>query len=296
MARSRKRKAIKPVSKAVPPATQTASGDKSESMVAASPLSPVSPDSQGSISQGSEADLPPSRRIQGAKGDAAPKQSSSDPRLVTVKAFASPAKSGMSVATGVGGMVLTLILGLYIGSLLPGIFMKEAADTLPQSSPPSANTQGESSPLPSELQQRLNNAEKLAAADPGSAPDWINLGNAYFDAHEPQKAIHAYEHALSLAPKNPDVLTDLGIMYREIGEFEKALECFRKATAVEENHQPAMFNMGVVLAYDLQRHKEAIEIWERLLRINPQAQTPDGKSISEIIRELPKKNAMPQGK
>lgn len=198
-------------------------------------------------------------------------------------------KSGISVATAVSGMFLTLALGLYLGSLLPGLFMNNeggnALSPQPQPAAPAQMPDGGAAIAP-KLRQSVADLEKRAAANPASAPDWINLGNIYFDAHQPQKAIGAYEHALSLAPENPDVLTDLGIMYREIGRYDKAVECFRKAVAIDPGHQNALFNAGVVLFNDMKLKAEAAAMWEQLLSVNPQAHAPNGIPLSEMIKEL----------
>lgn len=189
----------------------------------------------------------------------------------------------VSLATCIGGMLLSLALGLYLGTLLPGILGQKEEDAAP---PPVAEPVAEEPALEPELKQAVADLEKRAAANPQSAPDWINLGNVYFDARMPHAAITAYEHALKLAPQNADVLTDLGIMYRETGEYEKAVTAFRKACEVDPGHQNAMFNEGVVLATDLHRPEEARIAWRRLLQINPGAVAPNGESLGEMISKL----------
>lgn len=196
----------------------------------------------------------------------------------------------VSVAICAGGMFLTLVLGLYLGTLLPGIVSAPERQAPRQEAEapgpvPAAPDQapGEIDP---QLKRMLADQEKRAAANPDSAPDWINLGNAYFDAGMPRQAIKAYERALALAPRNADVLTDLGIMYRETGDFNKALETFRKATDVDPAHQNAIFNEGVVLSSDLHRNAEAAAAWRRLLEINPGAKAPNGAPLGDMIRQL----------
>lgn len=185
-------------------------------------------------------------------------------------------------STCVAGMFLTLILGIYIGTLLPGVF--EGQEQVVQQPVPAQPA--EPAQMDSALKRSIAEAEKKAAANPDSAPEWIHLGNLYFDAHMPERAITAYEHSLALAPKNPDVLVDLGIMYREVGQFEKAVEHFRRASAIEPGHQNAMLNEGIVLSNDLHRKEEAIAAWERLLQFNPSARAVNGMPVSEMIKQL----------
>lgn len=194
--------------------------------------------------------------------------------------------TGISPATCIAGMFLTLVLGLYLGTLLPGVINDIQEETPPQTATLASPPPPETAKLDPELAKLVTELEKKATANPNSAPDWINLGNIYFDALLPQKAIPAYEHALLLAPRNADVLTDLGIMYREAGQYHKALECFQNAVGINPRHENAMYNEGVVLSVDLKRKDEAIAAWERLLNINPQAHAPNGKPLAEMIRQL----------
>lgn len=205
----------------------------------------------------------------------------------TGQAAGAPAakRKGVPVSTCIAGMFLTLVLGLYLGSLMPGMLQKP--DRPVTAAMPAAPAQEMIDAAPNqELERMIAELEKKAAANPQSAPDWINLANIYFDAMRPALAVKAYEHALALAPDNADVLTDLGIMYRETGQFEKAVDSFRKAIEINPGHENAMFNQGVVLATDLKRNAEAAAIWKKLLDINPQARAPDGKYLKDMVGNL----------
>lgn len=137
-------------------------------------------------------------------------------------------------------------------------------------------------------QRHIAHLEQALQQQPNDAARWTELGNAYFDTRQPLKAIVAYERSLRLQPDNPDVWTDLGIMYRESGQYEKALECFDTAINRKHDHEPALFNKGVVLLFDLHRHADARAAWQRLLGINPGATAPDGTSLRDLIRKCDK--------
>ena len=202
-------------------------------------------------------------------------------------AHESAGKAGVRVSTCIAGMFLALILGLYLGAMLPQI-MQELAGKQPDAKSvpvPSQNPASQAEPGDS-LARIIAGLEEKLKHSPNNADDWITLGNAYFDAGRPPFAISAYEHALALRPDNADVLTDLGIMYRESGRFDKALECFRRAITINPVHQNAMYNEGVVLAMDLDKKEDAERAWTRLLEINPQAKAPDGRSLREMIKNL----------
>lgn len=205
------------------------------------------------------------------------------------------------LSTCMAGMALTLVLGLYLGTLLPGVLrdMRGAVASPPSVADgevPRVPAGGEGRPvaapepsaqdLPPELAARLAALESAVRKEPDSAGNWAELGNLFFDAGRVREAINAYERSLALAPGNADVLTDLGVMYRESREPQTAVDCFRKALAADPRHENALFNVGVVLYTDLGRRDEALAAWRRLLGVNPQARAPDGRPVSEMVRRL----------
>jgi lipoprotein NlpI len=114
-------------------------------------------------------------------------------------------------------------------------------------------------------EQRIAIAKQLVAQNPKDVQAWISLGNDYFDSKQQQAAIDAYAKALELDPKNPDVLTDQGVMYRDLGQYDKALANFLKANQVAPTHMQSLFNAGVVYAYDLKDSKRAEETWLKVI-------------------------------
>ena len=204
-------------------------------------------------------------------------------------------------STFIMGVALALVLGLYVGSLVPSMLHGSAQQPMspqqaaaPAAQAPASQAPDGARPAPQanmpqmtpELSARIGELEKSLLDNPRDASRWISLGNLYFDTGQAQKAASAYERALSIAPDNALVLTDLGIMQRELGQFDKAVASFRKASALKPDLENAMFNEGVVLYYDLKRKDEAEIAWKRLLKVNPGARAPDGKPVSELIQHL----------
>ena len=107
--------------------------------------------------------------------------------------------------------------------------------------------------------------------DPGDVKSWIALGNEYFDSGQRAKAIDAYGRALELQPNNPDVLTDQGVMYRELGVYDKAIANFKKASTIDPKHVQSMLNLGVLYAQDLKDYDKAAESWQRILAVAPES-------------------------
>jgi cytochrome c-type biogenesis protein CcmH/NrfG len=169
------------------------------------------------------------------------------------------------------GLAVGLVLGLFIGyqagsshGAAPTAMM--APPSMPQQMPPQA-------PGPDvELQGRIAMNQSIVARDPRNVQAWIQLGNDFFDTHQAQKAIEAYGRALELRPDDPNVLTDQGVMYRTLGQFDKAIVNFQKANRADPKHVQSLYNMGVVYANDLKDPKKAIDAWNKVIQVAPQSE------------------------
>ncbi|WP_051202671.1 tetratricopeptide repeat protein [Desulfovibrio aminophilus] len=180
-----------------------------------------------------------------------------------------------------------LLVGFYAGTVFVDAYRADKAGSAPtaQTQTPAARAEDESHEAE---RARITILERQVAAKPDDLAAWIELGNLAFDTHQPNKAAPAYEAALKLDPRNPDVWTDLGIMYRDLGRFRDAVTAFDKAVALDPGHDNARFNKGVVLLHDLKDRDGALEAWEGLVRVNPLAQTPDGRPLVDVIAETRK--------
>jgi cytochrome c-type biogenesis protein CcmH/NrfG len=176
------------------------------------------------------------------------------------------------------------ILGLVVGLLL-GVFIGyQAGSTVGHGAgPPSSSVpvMPGAQPMPQGVmppggdvdhQRRIAQFQSIVARDPKNVQAWIQLGNDYFDTQQAQKAIEAYGRALELKPNDPNVLTDQGVMYRALGQFEKAIANFEKANGADPKHVQSLFNMGVVYASDLRQPKKAIDAWTRVIQVAPQSE------------------------
>ncbi len=139
------------------------------------------------------------------------------------------------------------------------------------------------------MEQSMVNAilqtEEQLAKEPNNAAAWQRLGDLYYDTAQPEKSIAAYEKSLAINSDNPNALVDCGVMYREVKNFDKALENFQRAISIDPKHEVAHFNSGVVLIHDLNRKEEGLAMWNKLLQINPSAKAPSGMPLAELIKE-----------
>lgn len=164
-----------------------------------------------------------------------------------------------------------LAVGLLLGSLA-GFFAAHAL----QSGAPTTTIAAPINPPPAtpptphlDIQAHLFAAEQAVQKDPKNLAAWIQLGNGYFDSHKPQQAVEAYAKALLLDPDNADVLTDQGVMYRELKAYDKAIANWERAQKLDPRHLQSLYNLGIVYAYDLQQPAKARTAWSKVVELAP---------------------------
>lgn len=154
-----------------------------------------------------------------------------------------------------------------------------AGDT-PSGAAPAAGTGG--GPPMAEIQRLREYVEK----NPNDADAVLLLANLNFDIKNWGRARELYERRLQLKPGDPDVLTDLGVCYREQGDFQKALQFFDQAEKLAPDHWQSRYNKVVVLAFDLKDYAKAEAILDELRRMQPQ-----NPSIGELAAEVARRRA-----
>jgi len=191
-----------------------------------------------------------------------------------------------TVFTFAGGVVLGLIIGVLIfGGGPSGGGSPVATSVAPQQ--PQVDK--------IKLQREISQLEELIKTDPKNYQAWKQMADKLFDIGEPADSIKAYSTALDLDDSDPNVWTDMGVMYRQVGDFTKALEAFDTAIERGPNHTISRLNRGVVLVYDLQRVDEGIAAWESFLKLQPTGpQADDVRNRIAAVRQQPAP-ALPAG-
>ncbi|MBI5484996.1 MAG: tetratricopeptide repeat protein [Deltaproteobacteria bacterium] len=124
-----------------------------------------------------------------------------------------------------------------------------------------------------ETAQKIKELLSKTAIEPSNPEAWTLLGNAYFDADRPDDAIAAYNKALALRPEDANILNDQGAMYRQKGDFTRALANFEKAFKIDPYNLESLYNSGYVYAFDLNDIPKALQIWKRYLELDKNSET-----------------------
>jgi tetratricopeptide (TPR) repeat protein len=110
--------------------------------------------------------------------------------------------------------------------------------------------------------------QAAAEKDPTNYDLLVKLGNAAYDANDPRLAADSYEKALAVRGGDANVLTDLGVSYRNLGDLDRALQNFERALKSDPTHWQAAFNRIVVVGLDKGDVKKARELLAQLKKSN----------------------------
>lgn len=193
---------------------------------------------------------------------------------------------GINKGAAILGAALALLVGFYLGFTVHGMLGDSKDKSSPQMPPQATAPAAPAAPGNPAMADRIKAVEKQTQLEPANTAAWVQLGNLYFDTGQADKAVTAYTKALTLDPRQPDVLTDQGVMLRQLGQFDKAIECFDKAIAIKPDHVIAHFNKSVVLEHDKHDKAGALAALQALAAKNPNAALPGGRTVSQAIAEL----------
>jgi tetratricopeptide (TPR) repeat protein len=129
-----------------------------------------------------------------------------------------------------------------------------------------------------DIEERRASLEKLITQDPQNADYRTQLGNLYYDAGQYNKAIDYYQQSLSIHPQDPNIETDLATCFHYLGQNDRALEILDKVLKYSPDFVHAKFNKGIVLVEGKK------DVWEELLRSDPNS--PHKKELEERIHLL----------
>ena len=187
----------------------------------------------------------------------------------------------MKKETVILSVVVAFLVGFITGAITYWGFTgggskgaKQAAIPQKPQMPPQGvpEPEGPVGPTPAEVASKIQTLKDILQKDPKNLHAWVELGNLYFDSKQPKEAIEAYARYLAIKPDNADVRTDLAIMYRSLGDFDRAVEEFKKAAQSDPKHVNSRYNIGLVLLHDKQDIKGAIKAWEEYLKVDTKSE------------------------
>lgn len=123
-----------------------------------------------------------------------------------------------------------------------------------------------------QIQQSINEAQEVINRDPNDLEAWMNLSEAHRKGQMYDRAAEALKVALTLAPWDLNLHTNLATALLESGETAAAIRRYHLVLRQDSTFTDAWVNLGV--AYGNNGHyAEARRAWNRALRSDPRNQT-----------------------
>jgi Flp pilus assembly protein TadD len=85
----------------------------------------------------------------------------------------------------------------------------------------------------------------------------------------------------------PDTLNQLGVTYRQLGQFDKARAAYEQAIALDAAYAPAVLNLGILSDLYMGDAALALKQYERYLALTPQGDPVVTKWLAEIRKRKP---------
>ena len=175
-----------------------------------------------------------------------------------------------------------LALGMGLGYLFRGSFLPGASASLSSENQAATSASSAASQLPFDitiqpLLARLKNS-------PDNPDLLVDIGNQYYDHRDYGKAVEYYERSLKLRPENVNVRTDMGTAIWYMGNPDGAIREYETALKYQPDYPETLVNMGIVEWQGKHDGKGALELWRRLLMLNPYY--PDRSKVEQLIQQV----------
>lgn len=149
---------------------------------------------------------------------------------------------------------------------------------------------------PSEADTTLAQLRTEALEQPDALPPWLLLGRAAATMQQPDVALEAFDHALKMAPDDPDVM----VAYAEAVAAKNVdhridkptLALLERAVRINPRHQHGLLLLGIA-EYQDERFAEAATRWKQLLAVLP-ADSSIADAIATQIADAESRMAGPR--
>jgi tetratricopeptide (TPR) repeat protein len=182
-----------------------------------------------------------------------------------------------NLISAVFGILLGFIAGYLMHEVMasrqPPRFVAGGAALPQQAGPPLTGAPAEPQPDMAATQQaameEMRQLEQHIQQNPNDAQAIRRLADLNFDQAQWPQARDLYSRVLELQPGNADVISDLGVAYRGLKNYDRALQLFDEAQKLAPDHWQSRFNEAVLLGIDLGRYDEAQALLAELEKLQP---------------------------
>lgn len=102
-----------------------------------------------------------------------------------------------------------------------------------------------------------------------------------------KEAAALQEQAAQQRPAQAARFNQLGVVYRQMGQFDKARAAYEQALAIDANYAPAVLNLGILSDLYMGDTARAASLYERYMTLTPSGDATVNKWLAEIKKRKP---------
>jgi len=118
------------------------------------------------------------------------------------------------------------------------------------------------------LEVAKNLYNKVLKINPKFINAYNNLGVIFKELKDYPKAIDSLKKAIEIEPNYVEAYNNLGVVFQEIEEYQKAIHCFEKVITINPN-LPDIQNILGIMFQNFAEYKKAIICYEKAIKIKP---------------------------
>lgn len=119
-----------------------------------------------------------------------------------------------------------------------------------------------------DVEKSLNFYRKAIQLHPNYESAHMNLGNLYRELHQYEKAKYHLKTSVNILEEFPTAWMNLGIVLNILKEYQEAERSYMKALSYRKNFANCWYNLGNFYI-DTKNFTSAINSWQRAISINP---------------------------
>ena len=116
----------------------------------------------------------------------------------------------------------------------------------------------------------IKHYQKIIDKDEKSADAYVNLGFIYLNKEDYDKAIKCFQKIIELEPENPEAYNNMGYVHEKMDMFDSAKKCYEKALELNKKDIEAIINIGHILELQGDYHS-AVSQYKKAITIDPKA-------------------------
>jgi cytochrome c-type biogenesis protein CcmH/NrfG len=129
-------------------------------------------------------------------------------------------------------------------------------------------------PLLDQLPKNPKDAELLA-----------KIGHSYMAAQQFQSAQQYFEQSVAIKP-NPDALNELAFVYVKLGDLDKGIAALKQALTIDPKNPNILYNLAFFEWKGKMDPQAAISTWQTLLKVDPK--NPKRAQVEQMMAQAKK--------